>query len=86
MNLRSDHIGAEDECIRVYNPLKQEVIRVYNTYSQASRCLGVSEDIIKNAAVTKKRKFSTVLNMEVAIRVALKKEADIEMLKKIAFK
>jgi predicted RNA-binding protein YlxR (DUF448 family) len=83
MNLRPDHIGTEDQCIRVYNPLKQEVIKVYNTYSQASRGLGISEDIIKNAAITKKRKFSRVLNMEVAIRVNTKTEADMKMIKQI---
>jgi predicted RNA-binding protein YlxR (DUF448 family) len=83
MNLRPDHIGTEDQCIRIYNPLKQEVIKVYNTYSQASRGLGISEDIIKNAAITKKRKFSRVLNMEVAIRVNTKTEADMKMIKQI---
>jgi len=82
MNVRADHIGTEEECIRIYNPLKQEIIRVCDTYTQASRYLGLSDGIIKNAAATKKRKFSPILNMEVAIRVTLKTEADIEMIRK----
>jgi hypothetical protein len=86
MNLRSDHIGTEEECIRIYNPLKQEIIKVFDTYIQASKSLGINIDVIKNAAVTKKRKFSPILNMEVAIRVTLKKESDVEMIKKTAHK
>jgi hypothetical protein len=83
MNLRSDHVGTEDECIRIYNPLKQELIKVFNTYNQASRFLGISDRIIKNATITKKRKFSPFLNMEVAIRTGIKTEADMKMIKQI---
>lgn len=82
MNLRVDHTGTTDECIRIYNPLKQELIRVFDTYTQASKYLGITHSIIKNACVTKKRKFSPLLDMEVAIRVALRTEADREMINK----
>ena len=83
MNLRADHIGTEDECIRIYNPVKQEVIKVFNTYKQASKYLGITDDIIRDATITKKRKFSPILNMEVAIRIKSKTEEDIEMIKQI---
>jgi hypothetical protein len=82
MNVSAAHIGTEDECIRIYNPLKQEIIKVCDTYTQASRYLGITDGVIKNAALTKKRKFSPNLNMEVAIRVTLKTEADKEMIRK----
>ena len=82
MNAQVSHLGVEDECIKVYNPTKQEVLRVFDTYGQAAKYLGISDNTIKTAALTKKRKFSPNLNMEVAIRVTLKTEADRELIRK----
>ena len=82
MGVRTNHVGVEDECIKVYNPAKQEMLRVFDTYGQASKYLGLSDTVIKGAAISKKRKFSPYLNMEVAIRVSLKTEADRELIRK----
>lgn len=66
-------IGAADECIKVYDPAKKELISTLNTYRDAVRFLGLSDVVIKAAALTKTRRFSPYLNKEVAIRIGLKK-------------
>lgn len=82
MKIITNHIGVEDECIKVYNPAKQEILKVFDTYTQAARYLGVSDTVVKSASLTKKRKFSPLLNMEVAIRVTLKTEEDRKLIRK----
>ena len=82
MAVRTNHVGVEDECIKVYNPAKQEMLRVFDTYAQAAKYLGITDTVVKSASLTKKRKFSPYLNMEVAIRVSLKTEADRELIRK----
>lgn len=82
MNVRPDHIGNEDECIKVYNPAKQELLRTFDTYGQAANYLGISHKILRNAAHSKTRRFSPLLNMEVAIRVRKKTEEDRQIIRK----
>ena len=82
MKAIANHIGAEDECIKVYNPAKQEMLRVFDTYTQAARYLGITDTDVKSASLSKKRKFSPLLNMEVAIRVTLKTDADRKLIRK----
>lgn len=65
-------IGAEDECIKVYDPAKKELLATLNTYKDASKFLGLSDHIIKGAITAKTRRFSPHLNKEVAIRLGLK--------------
>jgi hypothetical protein len=66
-------IGSENECIKVYDPEKKELISTLNTYKDAVKLLGLSDGVIKAAALSKTRRFSPHLNKEVAIRIGLKK-------------
>lgn len=67
-------LGSEDECIKIYDPVNRELLRVFDKYKEASRFLGLTEKIIRGAISTKTRRFSPFLNKEVAIRVAVKKK------------
>ena len=70
--MRLENYGMADECIKVYDPIKKEVIAVYETYTKAARELGISDSVLKRAVQTKTRKFSPVLKKEVAVRIASK--------------
>ena len=73
MNVTASHIGAEDECVKVFDPSKQELLKVFNTYGEASRYLGLTSKVLRNAALNKTRRFSPFLNKEIAVRLGLKK-------------
>ena len=73
MSVISSHIGTEDECIKVYDPAKQELLKVFDTYGEVSRYTGLTQKILRNAAITKTRRFSPYLNKEIALRIGLKK-------------
>lgn len=76
------NVGLEDECIKVYDPSIKEQIGAFATYGKAEKFLGLSAKIIKNAVVSKTRRFSPFLNKEVAIRMGAKTEKDKEMIRK----
>jgi hypothetical protein len=59
-------------CIKVYDPAKQELIAVYQSYKEAGKYLGLSGKIVHDACVHKSRKFSPFLKKEVAIRISKK--------------
>lgn len=71
--MKLDKFGADDICIKIYDPSKQEVIGTYDTYTKAERATGITIKVLKIAARTKTRRFSPLLNKEVAIRLAAKK-------------
>ena len=73
MPVISSHIGTEDECIKVYDPAKQELLKVFDTYGEVSRYTGLTQKILRNAAISKTRRFSPYLNKEIALRIGLKK-------------
>jgi hypothetical protein len=73
MILRTNHIGSDDECIKIYNPAKQELLKTVDNYNDASKFTGLSAKIIRIAAATKTRRHSPFLNMEVAFRRTIKK-------------
>ncbi len=62
--------------VKVYNPLKQELIGVFENYSKAARALGLTPKIVYNKATSKKRVMSPYLEIEVAIRITRKKPED----------
>jgi len=71
--MRVDPFGMENECIKIYDPSNQELLGTYDTYTKAERATGISVKVLKIAARTKTRRFSSSLNKEVAIRLAAKK-------------
>jgi hypothetical protein len=64
--------GLEDECIKVYDVEKKELIESYPTYAKAERATGLSQKILRGAVKNKTRRFSPVLNKEIAIRLGVK--------------
>jgi hypothetical protein len=64
--------GYEDTCIKVYDPTNQEMIRMFTTYTRAANGLGLTTSVVTNACTDKKRRFSPVLNKEIAIRLSKK--------------
>ena len=71
-----DKFGADDICIKVYDPEKKELIAVYDNYQQAAKKLGINGKIIYNACIYKTRRYSPFLKKDVAIRTASKNKKD----------
>lgn len=71
--MRIDKFGFESECIKIYNPENQELLGTYDTYTKAERATGITSKVLRIAAKTKTRRFSPLLNKQVAIRLAAKK-------------
>lgn len=67
-----DKFGIDDVCVKVYDPEKKELIATYENYSQASRKLGINPKSVYAACANKSRRFSPLLNKEVALRSASK--------------
>ena len=67
-----DKFGADDICIKVYDPSKQELIAIYDNYAQASKKLGLSPKAVHAACRNKTRRFSPFLKKEVAMRASAK--------------
>lgn len=70
--MRLNQFGMEDECIKVYDVEKKEVIGTYNTYAKAEVATGLTAKVLRIAATSKTRRFSPRLNKEIAIRVKAK--------------
>lgn len=62
--------GAEDLCVKVYNPTKQELIATYKNYKDAASKLGLTHKVITTACRDKKRRFCTKLNIEISLRLS----------------
>lgn len=69
-----DKFGADDICIKVYDPEKKQLIAVYKNYTEAARKLGLTYKVIHAACINKTRRFSPILNKEVALRAAAKEK------------
>lgn len=65
-----EKFGADDICIKVYDPVNKELIAVYDNYAQAGRRLGLTGKIVATACMNKTRRFSPFLKKEVAIRAS----------------
>ena len=72
--MRIGDLMAQDEYLKIYDPLKQEVIKECDTYVDAEIFTGIHNKILRNAATHKTRRFSPFLNKEIAIRIATKKK------------
>lgn len=64
---------ADDICIKVYDPIKKELIATYRNYTEAARKLGLTYKIVYVACANKTRRFSPILNKEVALRTSANK-------------
>ena len=71
MALNLSSFGSENECIKIYNPAKKELIGTYETYAKAQLATGITDRILKTMAIKKQRRFSPRLNMEIAVRVKI---------------
>lgn len=70
--MRVGQFGYEDECVKVYDPIKKECIAVYDNYYKAEKALGISDKILRTAVKSKTRRFSPILNKEIAVRISAK--------------
>lgn len=76
---RSD-VLYEDTCIKVYDPEQKELVAVYKTYSKASNRLGVGHSTVQHKCESKRRMYSPMLKKEVAVRIGVMKEGDLELI------
>lgn len=67
-------ILTEDQRIKVYNPEKKELIGEYDTYKKAEKATGLSAKILRGAALSKTRRYSPYLKMEIAVRLSSLKQ------------
>lgn len=65
---------TQDEYLKIYDPAKQELIKECDNYVEAELFTGIANKKLRNAAVSKTRRFSPFLNKEIAIRIAVKKK------------
>ena len=72
--MKIGNLMAQDEYLKIYDPAKQELIKECNTYVDAEIFTGISNRILRGAAVHKTRRFSPFLNKEIAIRIAVRKK------------
>lgn len=68
----------DNTCVKVYNPLKQELIAVFDTYKKAAAKLGLTDSIVQKCCTKKVRVHAPHINMEVALRISAIKEGDKE--------
>lgn len=71
-----------DTCIKVYDPEKQELIAVYKSFSKAANRLGVRNSTVQHKCESKNRLFSPILEKEVAVRIGVIKDGDLELMTK----
>jgi len=72
--MRIGDLMAQDECIKIYDPSKQELIKECNNYVEAEVFTGIPNRKLRDAAVHKTRRFSPFLNKEIAVRIAVRKK------------
>lgn len=65
-------IGLEDECIKIFDPIKKELINICDNYPNTARYLGIPQKAVRDAIRNKTRRYSPFLKKEVAIRLANK--------------
>lgn len=71
--MRLDIFGLDDDiCIKIY--ANKEMLAVYKSFAEASKKLGLTPKVVRNAAHSKNKQFSPTLNKEVAIRIASTKK------------
>jgi hypothetical protein len=75
-------ISEDDLCVKVYDPRNRELIAIYENYKKAALKLGVSETLIRKKIVNKKRLYSPILDLEVAIRIGVRSKDNEELIKK----
>jgi len=72
MSIDIDQFGYQDLEVRVYNPETKQVIKKYDTLGRAASYLGVTNAVLKNRCMSKKRLYSPTLEKEVAVRLVNK--------------
>jgi len=71
--MKIETFGMDDVCIKVYDPMKKELLSTYDTYTEAAQKTGIPPRVIKIAIRSKTRRYSPFLKKEVALRLASKK-------------
>jgi len=71
----------DNTCIKVYNPEKQELIAIYDTFKRTGNMLGLTAGMVQQHCARKTRVYSPILEMDVAVRLSTIKPEDIEKIK-----
>jgi hypothetical protein len=71
--MKIEELIGQEQYLKIYDPVKQELIKECDDYVEAERFTGISNKILRSASMSKTRRFSPFLNKEIAIRVAAKK-------------
>jgi len=69
---------GDNTCVKIYDPTKQQLIAVFDSYKKAAAKLGVSASVIQHACAKRGRVFSEILKKEIAPRLSAIKEGDQE--------
>jgi hypothetical protein len=76
----------DNMCIKVYDPSNQKLIAVYTTFQKTANKLGLTYKIVHVKATSKKRVYAPLLDLEVAIRISVKKEGDDKLISQTQLK
>lgn len=72
-----DIFGDPETCVKIYNPnepdTSKKLIDTFDNYFDAGAKLGMPPKVVFRACATKNRVYSSVHNMEIAIRLASNK-------------
>lgn len=71
-------LDKDNTCVKIYDPVKKELIGVYENYKKAGNKLGVTPSVIQHACSRKGRTYSPTLQMTIACRISSIKEGDKE--------
>lgn len=69
-----DTFGYDDLEIRVYNPETKEVVDKFDNFNRAGYVLGISPRSVREACISKTRRYSPRIGIDVAIRLVNKKK------------
>jgi hypothetical protein len=72
--LRLNIFGDENTCVKVWNPLNQTIINIYENYSKAGNAIGVTPLVVMKRCKDKQRVHAPLLKMDVALRLTKKEK------------
>lgn len=64
-----DTFGFDDLEVRAYDPATKTIVKRFVSYKRAGYELGLDPNVVRDACLAKKRKYSPNLDKEVALRL-----------------
>lgn len=69
---------GDDTCIKVYDPERQKLIAVFETYKKTAAKLGITDSVVMHTCSKRGKTYSPVIGKKVALRLSAIKEGDRE--------